>query len=419
MSSTTTQPPLWRTTAISALGGIFEFYDFVIFAIFAPQIGAAFFPTETAPSTATLKTFAIFAVGYFARPFGGILWAHIADRRGRAFVFSHTVLGMATTTLLIGLLPGYATLGFAAPILLVVLRLVQGMALGGEIPASLCWLSEHAGPRRTGLVTAILLAGVNSGLLLGQTVALTIETIFGSEHAMAWAWRLAFIFGSCIGVFGYFMRRHVHETEAFTALRKSNTIERLPLRALLRNSPRAVIAGFLMCSVHAWIVAALYLALPTYLVNHCGMTQSHSDATALVASVTASAIYVISGWLADRYGAKKLCVLAGIAMIILALPAYGSVTNIGVSPLVALGAVGGIFIGAYLGLLPQLFSPSIRVSGIAVSYDGAAALVGGTGPFLMLLIADHFGSYGVGALLIFFALCGATGVLIAPKKETI
>ena len=414
-----TTQPLWKTTAISALGGIFEFYDFVIFAIFAPQIGAAFFPTETAPSTATLKTFAIFAVGYFARPFGGILWAHIADRRGRAFVFSHTVLGMATTTLLIGLLPGYATLGFAAPVLLVVLRLVQGMALGGEIPASLCWLSEHAGPRRTGLVTAILLAGVNSGLLLGQTVALIIETVFGSEHAMTWAWRLAFVFGSCIGVFAYFMRRHVHETDAFTSLRNSGKIDLFPLRTLLRNSPRAVIAGFLMCSVHAWIVAALYLALPTFLVNNCGMTQSHADATALISSAIASVIYVISGWLADRYGAKKLCALAASIVAILALPAYGSVMDVGVAPLIALGAVGGIFIGAYLGLLPQLFSPSIRVSGIAVSYDGASAIVGGTGPFLMLLIADRFGPYGVGALLIFFALCGITGVLIAPKNVAI
>ena len=414
-----TTQPLWRTTAISALGGIFEFYDFVIFAIFAPQIGAAFFPTETAPSTATLKTFAIFAVGYFARPFGGILWAHIADRRGRAFVFSHTVLGMATTTLLIGLLPGYATLGFAAPVLLVVLRLVQGMALGGEIPASLCWLSEHAGPRRTGLVTAILLAGVNSGLLLGQSVALIIETVFGSEHAMTWAWRLAFVFGSCIGVFAYFMRRHVHETDAFTTLRNSDKIDLFPLRTLLRNSPRAVIAGFLMCSVHAWIVAALYLALPTFLVNNCGMTQSHADATALVSSAIASVIYVISGWLADRYDAKKLCALAASVVAILALPAYGSVMNVGVAPLIALGAVGGIFIGAYLGLLPQFFSPSIRVSGIAVSYDGASAIVGGTGPFLMLLTADRFGPYGVGALLIFFALCGITGVLIAPKNVAI
>lgn len=415
MSDATAQP-LWRTTAISALGGIFEFYDFVIFAIFAPQIGAAFFPAETAPSTATLKTFAIFAVGYFARPFGGILWAHVADRRGRAYVFSHTVLGMATTTLLIGLLPGYATLGFAAPVLLVVLRLVQGMALGGEIPASLCWLSEHAGPRRTGLVTAILLAGVNSGLLLGQTVALIIETVFGSEHAMTWAWRLAFVFGSCIGVFAYFMRRHVHETDAFTILQNSGKIDRFPLRTLLRDSPRAVIAGFLMCSVHAWIVAALYLALPTFLVNNCGMTQSHADATALISSGIASVIYVISGLLADRYGAKKLCALAASVVAILALPAYGSVMNVGVAPLIALGAVGGIFIGAYLGLLPKLFSPSIRVSGIAVSYDGASAIVGGTGPFLMLYTADRWGPYGVGALLVFFALCGITGVLISPKK---
>lgn len=415
MPDATTQP-LWRTTAISALGGIFEFYDFVIFAIFAPQIGAAFFPADTGTSTATLKTFAIFAVGYFARPFGGILWAHIADRRGRAFVFSHTVLGMATTTLLIGLLPGYATLGFAAPVLLVVLRLIQGMALGGEIPASLCWLSEHAGPRRTGLVTAILLAGVNSGLLLGQTVALIIEKIFGDEHAMTWAWRLAFVFGSCIGVFAFFIRRHVNETAAFSELRESGKIERLPLRTLFCDSPRTVIAGFLMCSFHAWIVAALYLALPIFLVSNCGMTQSHADATALVSSGIASVIYVISGWLADRYGSKKLCVLAGIAVAILALPAYGSVMNLGVAPIVALGVIGGIFIGAYLGLLPQLFPPSIRVSGIAVAYDGASAIVGGMGPFLMLYTANHWGPYGVGVLLIFFALCGITGVLIAPKK---
>ena len=107
--------PLWRTTFISALGGVFEFYDFVIFAVFAPQIGAAFFPTDSEASS-TLKAFAIFAVGYFARPIGGIVWAHVADRRGRAYVFSHTVLGMAATTLIIGLLPGYATLGIAAPI---------------------------------------------------------------------------------------------------------------------------------------------------------------------------------------------------------------------------------------------------------------------------------------------------------------
>ena len=412
-----TTPPLWRTTAISALGGIFEFYDFVIFAIFAPQIGAAFFPADTGTPTATLKAFAIFAVGYFARPFGGILWAHVADRRGRAYVFSHTVLGMAATTLLIGLLPGYATLGIAAPILLVVLRLLQGMALGGEIPASLCWLSEHAGPRRAGIATAVLLAGVNSGLLLGQSVALMIETIFGHGHAYAWAWRLAFVFGSCIGVFAYFMRRHVRETEAFSVLCTSGKIDKLPLRTLLQKSPRSIIAGFLMCSVHAWVVAALYLALPSFLVHNCGIAQSTADATALVSSAIASVIYVISGWLADRIGAKKVCVCALVAMVAAALPAYSAVVNVGVAPLVMLGAVCAVFIGAYLGLLPRLFPPSVRVSGIAISYDGASAIVGGTGPFLMLLAADHWGPQGVAGLLIFIAICGIAGVLISPNQE--
>ena len=408
--------PLWRTTFISALGGVFEFYDFVIFAVFAPQIGAAFFPADS-DASATLKAFAIFAVGYFARPFGGILWAHVADRRGRAYVFSHTVLGMAATTFIIGLLPGYATLGIAAPILLVVLRLVQGMALGGEIPSSLCWLSEHAGPRRAGLVTSILLAGVNSGLLLGQTVALIISSIFGHEHAMSWAWRLAFFFGSCIGVFAYFVRRHVGETAEFENLKSSGQVDAFPLRTLLRDSPRAMIAGFLMCSVHAWVVAALYLALPSFLILTCHTTQSAADFIALVSAGCGSIIYVFSGWIADKVGAKKFCAWSLLAVFVCALPAYASVPTSGATWLVALGALGGAFIGAYLGLLPRLFASPVRVSGIAVSYDGASAVVGGSGPFVMLLVAEKFGALGVGALFMVFTTAGLIGIALMPKNS--
>ena len=406
--------PLWRTTFISALGGVFEFYDFIIFAVFAPQIGAAFFPTDSEASS-TLIAFAILAVGYFARPFGGILWAHVADRRGRAYVFSHTVLGMAATTCLIGLLPGYATLGIAAPILLVVLRLVQGMALGGEIPSSLCWLSEHAGQRRVGLVTAILLAGVNSGLLLGQTVALIISSIFGHEHAMTWAWRLAFFFGSCVGVFAYFVRRHVGETAEFEILKSSGQVDALPLRTLLTKSPRALVSGLLMCSVHSWIVAALYLALPSFLIRTCNTPQSTADFIALVSAGCGSVIYVFSGWIADKVGARIFCAWALLAVFVCALPAYASVETSGATWLVALGALGGTFIGAYLGLLPRLFASPVRVSGIAVSYDSAAAVVGGSGPFVMLLVADKFGALGVGALFMLITAGGLIGLALIPK----
>lgn len=412
-------PPLWRTTAISALGGVFEFYDFVIFAVFAPHIGRTFFPEAAGETASTLKAFAVFAVGYLARPVGGILWAHVADRKGRAYVFSHTVLGMAATTLLIGLLPGHATLGITATVLLVVLRLIQGMALGGEIPASLCWLSEHAGPRHAGLVTAMLLAGVNSGMLLGQGVALALDSIFGSESALDWAWRIAFYFGSLVGVIAYFVRRHAGETAQFAAMRSGGTIDRLPLRTLLKHSPREILAGFLLCSVHAWIVAAIYLALPAFLTKICSMTQAQADGVALTTAGAGSIIYIVSGWLADRVGVRRLCRLVLVAIGAAALPGYHLIQLHGAWPAIVLGGICGAFIGAYLGLLPRLFAAQVRVSGLAVAYDGAFAIVGGAGPLVMLWTADRWGSTGVGVLLAAFAIAGLVGLALSRRAYSL
>lgn len=427
---------LYRATFISALGGIFEFYDFVIFAVFAPQIGRTFFPAN-ANASATLKTFAVFAVGYFARPLGGILWAHLADRRGRAHVFAHTVLGMAASTLLISILPGYASLGLASPILLVGLRVLQGMFLGGEIPSSLCWLSEHAGPKRAGLVTAILLAGVNSGILLGQGVALTIETLCGHENSQTWAWRLAFLFGSAIGVASYFIRRTVGETSAFIHLHDNQLVEKIPLKSLLKDSSRSLISGFLLCSLHAWVVASLFLALPAFLTQATGMPQNIADTLSIVSSTLGSLIYILSGWLADHFGAKRLCIGSLILLILCAFPAYATIHpqtfensqltsstlpsllatlwKCGALPLLSLGVIGGAFIGAYLSILPRLFATPVRVSGIAISYNTAAALVGGTGPLLMLYATGKYGPLGVASLLFFFATLSLLGLALIPK----
>lgn len=407
---------LLRTTAISALGGVFEFYDFVIFAVFAPHIGATFFPSETGSAGATLKAFAVFAVGYLARPIGGILWAHVGDRRGRAYVFSHTVLGMAASTLLIGLLPGYAMLGLAAPVLLVALRLLQGMALGGEIPSSLCWLSEHAGQRRSGLVTATLLAGVNSGMLLGQGVALVIERAFGSEQALDWAWRLAFLFGSLVGVVAYFVRRHVGETAEFTQLHQNGCVERLPLKTLLREAPRQVVAGWCMCALHAWIVAALYLALPSYLERVLKIPLGRAEAIALVSAGMGSALYICAGWLGDMFGARRVCVVLCVAVMLAAIPGYALMERVGPGAGVALGALAGSFIGAYLGLLPGMFAPAVRVSGLAVAYDGAFAVVGGLGPLVMLSSADRFGWWGPAVLLVVAAAVALLGLCLAGGR---
>jgi len=390
--------PLLRTTVVSALGGVFEFYDFVLFAVFAPQIGATFFPAAAGDTGQTLRAFAVFAVGYFARPFGGVLWAHVADRRGRAYVFSHTVLGMAATTLLIALLPGHATLGAAAPWLLVLLRLLQGMALGGEIQASLCWLVEHAGERRAALAAATLMAGVNSGMLLGQSIAALLTSLLGEAAVAAWGWRLAFAFGSVVGAVAWFVRRHVGETAAFEALRARGGLERLPLRALLRQAPGQVARAAALCAVHAWIVAALYLALPSFLRTACGMDLPAAERLALVSASCGSLLYLLAGWLGDRTSPAAVARGALVALALLAVPGYALAPTAGWWPLVALGAIGGVFIGAYLALLPRLFATPVRASGLALGYDGAFALVGGAGPVVMLGLHELLGPAAVGGL---------------------
>lgn len=407
--------PILRTAAIAALGGVFEFYDFVIFAVFARQIGQAFFPPEAGDGVRTLQAFAVFAVGYFARPFGGLLWAHLADRRGRAAVFSHTVVGMAACTALIAALPGYATLGVAAPALLVLLRLLQGMALGGELPASICWLGEHAGERRAGIGMAMLLAGVNSGLLLGQGVSLALESLFGAEAHAAWAWRLAFVFGSVVGLVGWLVRRHVGETRAFLQMQSSGTTERVPILALLRAHPMPALAGFLMCAMHAWLVAALYLTVANLLQQRFGLPIPASERVGLAASCLGSVAYLFSGWLGDRMGARRVACLALAIVALAAWPAYRSVTAEFTAPLVLLGALSGLFVGAYLPLLPPLFPPAVRVSGLAASYDLAAAVVGGTGPFLMLWLDRVGGLPAVAGAMAVFALLGLVGVGLSVR----
>jgi len=404
---------LLRTTLISALGGVFEFYDFVIFAVFAPQIGAAFFPPEAGESAQTLEAFLVFAVGYLARPIGGLLWAHIADRHGRAYVFSHTVLGMAAATLSIALLPGYATIGGAAPALLVLLRLLQGMTLGGELPASLCWLAEHAGERRSGVATATLMAGVNTGMLLGQLVAAAITLALGEAAAFAWGWRLAFVLGSSVGATAWFVRRQVGETAEFERLR-ARGVERVPLRTLLRTEPANALRAAALCTVHAWVVATLYLALPTFLHSHGDLSLARAERVALLCAALGSVLFPCAGWIADRVGAARVCRIVLALLALAAVPLYLWFPTHGVLPLALLGGIGALFIGAYLALLPRLFSPAVRSSGLALGYDGAFALIGGLGPFAMLWLAERHGPVSVGIAL---ASIATLALLALPRAR--
>src|SRR5215467_11405037 len=199
-----------RVIAAGMIGNVLEWYDFAIYGYFAAAIGQHFFPHED-PVAQLLSAFGVFAVGYLMRPIGVALIGHIGDRLGRRAALTFSVAAMAIPTFLIGLLPGYATLGLAAPIMLTLLRMVQGLSVGGEYTSSMVFLVEHAPPGRRGLMGALISCGATAGILLGSAVGAAFAASMSTAALDAWGWRVPFLLGLLVGIAGYILRRYVIE----------------------------------------------------------------------------------------------------------------------------------------------------------------------------------------------------------------
>src|SRR4051794_10056874 len=230
-----------RTLALALLGSALEFYDFIIFVFFTPVLARLFFPLGLPEWVRQLETFGIFAAGYVARPVGGVILAHFGDRRGRKRVFTATVLFMAIPTLLIGLLPTYGSIGIAAPLLLLALRLLQGVAIGGEAPGAWVFVAEHARPSQVGFAVSLLTSGLSFGILLGSLVAVVISSSFTPAQVAGGFWRLPFLIGGALGFIAMLLRRWLSETPVFQRMRESaSTSATSPFRTVLRSHKSAI-----------------------------------------------------------------------------------------------------------------------------------------------------------------------------------
>src|SRR5476651_30068 len=205
----------YRTLSLAALGGALEFYDFVIYVFLASEIGRLFFPADMPDWLRQLQTFGIFAAGYLARPLGGIVMAHFGDLLGRKRMFMLSIFLMAVPTLAIGLLPTYAVIGIWAPLLLLALRVLQGAAIGGEVPGAWVFVSEHVPPRRVGFACGTLTAGLTGGILLGSLVAAAVTRSYAPAELLAEGWRVPFILGGVFGLVSVWLRQYLHETPVF------------------------------------------------------------------------------------------------------------------------------------------------------------------------------------------------------------
>jgi len=229
----------YKTLGLSALGGALEFYDFIIFVFFATVIGHLFFPPEMPDWLVMIQTFGIFAAGYLVRPLGGIVLAHYGDRYGRKRVFAFSILLMALSTLGMALMPTYATIGVAAPILLIILRMLQGAAIGGEVPGAWTFVAEHVPFRRVGLACGFLTSGLSFGIMLGSLIAFAINSLFTPEDVAGYAWRIPFLLGGIFGLIAVYLRRWLEETPIFMEMKKSKSLtDKLPLGLVLKHHMR-------------------------------------------------------------------------------------------------------------------------------------------------------------------------------------
>lgn len=379
----------YKTLSLAALGGALEFYDFIIFVFFAAVIGDLFFPADIPDWLRQLQTFAIFAAGYLARPLGGLIMAHFGDSQGRKKMFSLSILLMALPTLAMGLLPTYATLGIAAPILLLLLRVLQGAAIGGEVPGAWVFVAEHVPEKRIGFACGTLTAGLTAGILLGSVVATLVNTTLGAQGIVEGGWRIPFLLGGVFGFIALYLRRWLHETPIFIEMQSRKALAaELPLKTVILNCKKEVAISMLLTWLLSAGIVVVILMTPTLLQKQFGIAAASALQANSLATVMLLAGCICSGLAADRFGASKTLIVGSLLLAICSWLFYRTVGEHPgmLFPCYALAGFSVGVVGAVPYVMVRAFPAEVRFTGIAFSYNVAYAIFGGLTPIFVTLI---------------------------------
>ncbi|MCK9539306.1 MFS transporter [Dokdonella sp.] len=381
-----------RTLMLAALGGALEYYDFIIFVFFATLIGQLFFPPDTPEWLRQLQTFGLFAAGYLARPLGGIIMAHFGDRSGRKRMFLLSVLLMAIPTLAIGLLPTYAAIGHAAPLALLLMRVLQGAAVGGEVPGAWTFVAEHVPERHVGVACGVLTAGLTAGIVLGSLVASALTAGLGPEQMLAWGWRVPFLIGGVFGLLAVQLRRLLAETPVFEELRRRRAlVAGLPLKVVLAGRARAVVQSMLLTWLLTGAIVVVILMTPTLVQSLFAVPAAAALSANTLATLALTVGCVVFGWLADRLGAARVLGLGSLGLLVATYLLYAGV-RAAPAHLDLLYATAGLASGL-VAVVPvfmvRAFPPAVRFSGVSFAYNVAYAVFGGLTPLLVTLLIQR------------------------------
>jgi len=400
---------LRKLVIASVLGNALEWYDFFLYGTAAALVfGPLFFPVDGDPMQGTLLAFSGFAVGFLARPLGGIVFGHIGDRYNRKMTLIMTLTLMGATTFIIGLLPVYAQIGIWAPVSLITLRFLQGVASGGEWGGGVLMLSENAPSSRRGYFTAWSQMGVSGGFVLSAFAFYLVQKL-PEEDLMSWGWRVPFLLSILIFLVGVYIRKNIRESKAFSQAKPETKHEKIPLMVLIREHPKALLQAIALRLPENG-ASYIFFTFSVVYAKHIGISTGEIISAVTLAMLVEFFSILFWGALSDRIGLKPVYYIGVIGLLVMAFPFFwllstGDYGWIMLAMFLGLPFCHGAMIGTQPCIMSDLFPVRVRYSGLALGHEVGSIFSGGLGPMLAVALLMHFdASWPVSLLLMGYAL---------------
>jgi MHS family proline/betaine transporter-like MFS transporter len=409
------RPNSWRVVVAASIGNALEWFDLVVYGFFAVVIAKLFFPTGN-DTVSLFLTLGTFGVSFFMRPLGAIVIGAYADRAGRKAALTLSILLMMSGTLIIAILPTYQAIGLAAPLILVVARLMQGFSAGGEFGSATAFLAEHE-PRRRGFFASWQVASQGLTTLLAAIFGVVLTGQLSAAQMASWGWRVPFFFGLLIGPVAWYIRTRLDETPEFLAAATTAT----PLRDTFASQKlRLVIAVGVV--VLGTVSTYLVLFMPTYGVKQLGLAPSVTFAAIALTGVIQMLVAPLVGHLSDRHGRTRIMLVSAVLLLVLIYPAFVYlVAHPGFGTLIVVQIVLGFLMTGYFGALPgllsEIFPVQTRTTGMSLAYNIAVTIFGGFGPFIITWLIGATGSKVAPSFYMIFAAVVSLVALIAARRK--
>ncbi|WP_341757254.1 MULTISPECIES: MFS transporter [unclassified Candidatus Tisiphia] len=397
----------------SGIANAFEWYDYALFGLFAPIIGEKFFPGSN-PNSSLLHAFLAFAIGYLMRPIGGVFFGVLGDRFGRKIALSTSIFCMSLPTALIGVLPTYDDIGITSTILMILVRMLQGLSMGGALTGSISFVIEHTGIAYRGFSSSVSMSSICIGLLFGSGISQCIQSLLSAEQFDDWGWRIPFLLGILIFFAGLYIKKYTSETPSFQNMKEKGKILKFPLKQVISVYWFDMIISIVINSTGSVLFYLQTIYLMSFLRMNRGFTDDEVSNLANYCYIIMAIVTLCSGYLSDIIGRKKIFVI-NLLVIILVTPFLMQVIETGdfyliIISQIILSILAACYIGPEPALQAEFYPTNIRNTALSLSYNIATSIFGGTTPLVIAYLVQKKGTI---TSAIYYIIACAIASLIA------